>query len=55
MNDVASYRVQVIAMATGVASGAAAALAVRNAVEPRHVNVTDIQRVAFATPIFPPA
>lgn len=51
----ASYRVQVIAMATGVASGAAAALAVRNAVEPRHVDATDIQRLAFATPVFPPA
>jgi hypothetical protein len=43
----ASYRVQVIAMATGIAAGAAAAEASREAVEPRDVDVNRIQQVVF--------
>ncbi len=51
MDDLmASYRVQVIAMATGVASGAAAALAAKSGVAPRHVDVTAIQHGAFSIP-----
>lgn len=41
----ASYRVQVIAMATGVAAGAAAALAAKANIEPREVSAAEIQRV----------
>ncbi len=46
----ASYRVQVIAMAIGVAAGAAAALAAESDVSPREVDVTTIQQLAFSTP-----
>ena len=46
----ASYRVQVIAMAIGVAAGAAAALAAESGVAPRNVDVTAIRQRAFATP-----
>ncbi len=38
-----SYRVQKIAMATGGAAGVAAALACRHGVEPRHVNIRELQ------------
>jgi hypothetical protein len=44
----ASYRVQVIAMATGVAAGVAAAQAVEQGCEPRAVDVARIQAVVFA-------
>ncbi len=44
----ASYRVQVIAMATGVAAGTAAALAAQRQVQPRDVNVKDVQEIVFA-------
>jgi hypothetical protein len=43
----ASYRVQVIAMATGIAAGAAAAEASRQNIEPRDVNVSRIQSVVL--------
>jgi len=43
----ASYRVQVIAMATGIAAGTAAAEASRGNVEPRNVNVSQVQSVVF--------
>ncbi len=43
----ASYRVQVIAMATGVAAGVAAAQAVQQDIEPRDVDVAKIQSVVF--------
>ena len=43
----ASYRVQVIAMATGIAAGTAAADASRQGIEPRDVNVNRIQNVLF--------
>ncbi len=46
----ASYRVQVIALATGLAAGVAAAEAVKHGVEPRAVNVAQIQRSVFAAP-----
>jgi hypothetical protein len=44
----ASYRVQVIAMATGVAAGVAAAQAAQRDIEPRAVDVSEIQRIVFA-------
>lgn len=44
----ASYRVQVIALATGLAAGAAAAEASRERIQPREVNVARIQPVVFA-------
>lgn len=44
----ASYRVQVIAMATGVAAGVAAAEAVAARVEPRQVEVSRVQRIVFS-------
>lgn len=44
----ASYRVQVIAMATGVAAGVAAAEAVAANVEPRQVDVSRVQRGVFS-------
>ncbi|MBN2294646.1 MAG: FAD-dependent oxidoreductase, partial [Pirellulales bacterium] len=43
----ASYRVQVIAMATGIAAGAAAAEASRQNLEPRDIDVARIQNVVF--------
>ena len=43
----ASCRVQVIAMATGVAAGIAAALASRQGIEPRSVEVAAIQKITF--------
>jgi hypothetical protein len=43
----ASYRVQVIAMATGVAAGVAAAQAAQQGIEPRAVDVSRIQSVVF--------
>jgi hypothetical protein len=43
----ASYRVQVIAMGTGVAAGAAAALAAKGGVVPRRVAAAEIQRTVF--------
>jgi len=43
----ASYRVQVIAMATGVAAGVAAAQAAQQGIEPRAVDVSRIQSVLF--------
>jgi len=46
----ASYRVQVIAMATGLAAGAGAALAAGQKIEPRAVDVARIQRIVFAKP-----
>ncbi len=46
----ASYRVQQIAMAIGSAAGAAAALAVRSRVEPRHVDATPLQRALSISP-----
>ena len=45
----ASYRVQVIAMASGLAAGAAAALAVQKGVAPRAVNVDAIQDIVFSS------
>ncbi len=45
----ASYRVQVIAMATGVAAGVAGAEAARQAAEPRDVDVARIQSIVFST------
>ncbi|NLS90793.1 MAG: FAD-dependent oxidoreductase [Planctomycetaceae bacterium] len=45
----ASYRVQVIAMATGVAAGVAAAQAAKQGILPRAVEVAKIQEVVFAT------
>ena len=44
----ASYRVQVIAMATGVAAGVAAAMAAKQGVMPRNVDVGAVQKVVFA-------
>jgi hypothetical protein len=44
----ASYRVQVIALATGLAAGVAAAEAAKQGLEPRAVDVATIQRVVFA-------
>lgn len=44
----ASYRVQVIAMATGLAAGTAAALAARQNTAPRDVDVKGIQDIVFA-------
>ncbi len=41
----ASYRVQIIAMAIGAASGTAAALACKNNVLPRKIDVKRIQEV----------
>lgn len=46
----ASYRVQVIAMATGVAAGVAAAEGSRQDIEPRDVDVGRIQSVVFGGP-----
>jgi hypothetical protein len=43
----ASYRVQVIAMGTGVAAGVAAAQAAQRNIEPRDVDVAQVQRVVF--------
>ncbi len=43
----ASYRVQVIAMATGIAAGAAAALAAMQSVLPRNVDAAKIQQIVF--------
>lgn len=43
----ASYRVQVIAMATGIAAGTAAALAARAGMQPRAVDVNRVQDVVF--------
>lgn len=43
----ASYRVQVIAMGTGIAAGAAAALAARQGIAPRQVEVEAIQDIVF--------
>ena len=43
----ASYRVQVIAMATGVAAGVAAAQAAQQDIEPRSVDVAQVQDVVF--------
>lgn len=43
----ASYRVQIIAMATGVAAGVAASLAARQSVAPRDVEIDAIQQIAF--------
>ncbi len=45
----ASYRGQVIAMATGVAAGVAASLASGQNIEPREVKVSQIQDVVFNT------
>lgn len=45
----ASYRVQVIAMATGIAAGTAAALAARQNMEPREINVKNVQDIVFTT------
>jgi len=45
----ASYRVQVIAMATGIAAGTAAAVAAGESIEPRDVNVGKIQNIVFET------
>lgn len=44
----ASYRVQVIALATGVAAGVAAAEAAAANAEPRQVDVSRIQRIVFS-------
>lgn len=44
----ASYRVQVIAMATGIAAGTAAALAVQEGTDPRHVDVSKIRSTVFS-------
>lgn len=41
----ASYRVQCIAMATGAAAGVAAALAAQSGIQPRNVDVKQIQKV----------
>ncbi|AQQ71521.1 putative FAD-binding dehydrogenase [Limihaloglobus sulfuriphilus] len=43
----ASYRVQVIAMATGLAAGTAAALAAEDNILPRDVDVRKIQKIVF--------
>lgn len=43
----ASCRVQVIAMATGVAAGTAAALAAQGKIEPRAVDVAAVQKIVF--------
>jgi hypothetical protein len=43
----ASYRVQCIAMATGIAAGAAAALAAQSGIAPRAVKVKRIQEIVF--------
>ena len=43
----ASYRVQVIAMAIGAAAGAAAAQAAERNIEPRDVDVASVQRTVF--------
>jgi hypothetical protein len=43
----ASYRVQVIAMGTGVAAGVAAAQAAQRKIEPRDVDVAQVQSVVF--------
>lgn len=47
----ASYRVQVIALATGVAAGAAAAVAARDRVPPRMADIARIQGLAFGEPV----
>ena len=47
----ASYRVQVIAMATGVAAGVAAAQAAQQQIEPREVDVSRVQSIVFAAKI----
>jgi hypothetical protein len=44
----ASYRVQIIAMATGIAAGTAAALAVQEGTTPRQVNVSKIRSTVFS-------
>lgn len=44
----ASYRVQCIAMSTGVAAGTIAALASRKGIDPREVDVKQVQEVVFA-------
>ncbi len=44
----ASYRVQVIALATGIAAGTAAALAAKNNLQPRNIDVGEIQKIVFA-------
>ena len=49
----ASYRVQVIAMATGIAAGVAAALAAGKGMEPRSVPAAGIQNVVFAEAVGP--
>jgi len=43
----ASYRVQVIAMSTGIAAGTAAALAAQHNIEPREVPVKNLQDIVF--------
>lgn len=43
----ASYRVQVIAMGTGIAAGATAALAAEKKIEPREVDVKAVQAIVF--------
>jgi hypothetical protein len=43
----ASYRVQVIAMATGVAAGVAAALAAEQGTAPRAVDVPRVQGIVL--------
>lgn len=44
----ASYRVQIIAMGTGVAAGVAAACAVKKRIRPREVPAEDVQKVVFS-------
>lgn len=44
----ASYRVQVIAMAIGIAAGAGAAVAVESGVEPRGASAAAVQKIVFA-------
>jgi hypothetical protein len=41
----ASYRVQRIMLAVGAASGAAAAVAIKQKVKPRDINVADVQKI----------
>ncbi len=41
----ASYRVQCIAMATGAAAGAAAAVSVKKNIKPRDIDVTKVQKI----------
>ena len=45
----ASYRVQVIAMATGLAAGTAAALAARSNRPPREVDIPQVQAIVFSS------